>query len=162
MSSRRWVVDASPVIVLAEAGHAELLAELASELVVPEAVRKEVSRGEENDAARRWLRGEGRAFVQPADTVAAIASWDLGPGESATLSWAKQRASWEAIVDDRAARRCAQALNVEVRGTLGVLLLAKREGAVSHVRPLLEDVVAAGLYVSDTLFQTVLRLADEE
>jgi predicted nucleic acid-binding protein len=44
---------------------------------------------------------------------------------------------------------------------MAVLLLAKSEGLVSAVRPLLEGVRAKGLRVDERLFQHVLGLAGE-
>jgi len=54
----------------------------------------------------------------------------LGAGESEVLTWARQNPGYEAILDDRAARNCAITLQIPVRGTLGVALLAKREGLI--------------------------------
>jgi predicted nucleic acid-binding protein len=36
------------------------------------------------------------------------------------------------LLDDRAARNCASALKIPVRGTLGVLLLAKKNGKIAQ------------------------------
>lgn len=41
--SRRWVVNASPLILLGKVGQVTLLNELSEELVVPEAVAREVA-----------------------------------------------------------------------------------------------------------------------
>lgn len=65
------------------------------------------------------------------------------------------------MLDDRAARNCAVALNIPVRGTLGVLLLAKREGILEYVRPAFEAWVEAGLRITPDILQTALRLAGE-
>ncbi len=59
-----------------------------------------------------------------------LAAWDLGLGESQVLSWIYQNPGYEAILDDRAAKNAAASLGIPVRGTLGVILLAKREGRV--------------------------------
>lgn len=160
---RRWVCDASPVIALAKIGQVELLPSLADELMVPEAVAEEIRQGSDDDPARRWweLHGEPQYRV-PAEPIApAVAAWDLGRGESAVLSRAYRRPGWEAIVDDRAARNCGESLGIPLRGTTGVLLLAKREGKGSRVCPLLEALSGAGLHVSGALAAAALRLAQE-
>ena len=43
----RWVVNASPLITLAKAGHLALLTALAREILIPEAVVAEVVEGDE-------------------------------------------------------------------------------------------------------------------
>lgn len=41
----RWIVDASPLIVLAKVNHQHLLTALADEVVVPQAVVDEINAG---------------------------------------------------------------------------------------------------------------------
>ena len=46
---RRWVVNASPLIVLGRINHLFLLQHLAEEIVVPAGVVNEIARGPEDD-----------------------------------------------------------------------------------------------------------------
>ena len=50
---RKWVVNASPIIVLAKINHLLLLQHVAKELVVPAGVAKEIGQGPEDDPARQ-------------------------------------------------------------------------------------------------------------
>src|SRR5262249_55830018 len=138
-----------PVIRLARVGRVALLEDLAEEPIIPSGVAREILEGPEGDPARSWLAGAGASRVQPAEMIAAVvAAWDLGAGESEVLSWACRHPGVEAILDDRAARNCAVALGVPVRGTLGVILLAKKEGNVPLALPLLDELRTAGLRIS--------------
>lgn len=65
------------------------------------------------------------------------------------------------VVDDRAARDCAYSMNIAVRGTIGILLLAKRRKKIDRIAPVLIHLRKAGLRVSQALFDKALRLADE-
>jgi predicted nucleic acid-binding protein len=160
--SNQWVVNASPIILLAKVGQIDLLPNLTAELVVPASVVAEIEAGPVSDPARAWLRGGGAKCVQPdLPVAAAIAAWDLGGGETAVLSWAVQRRSYEAILDDRAARKCAQIQGLPYRGTLGVILAAKKHGLIPAVKPLCEQVVQAGLLIEAALLQGALRLVGE-
>ena len=160
--ARPWVVNASPCILLAKAGHADLLPLLAEPLVLPQSVVNEIEISGEDDPARIWMQSNIKRFhVAQVLVPELIASWDLGSGENAVLAWAYQNAGFEAIVDDRAARVCAAALQIPVRGSMGVVLLAKQEGLVDSVRPIIESMVAYGLRVSDSLLAKALQLADE-
>jgi predicted nucleic acid-binding protein len=159
---RRWVVNASPVILLAKVGYVSLLEALTVELTIPDAVAREIREGPESDPGRQWLEGAGGAYLYPPEPVVpVVAGWDMGAGESQVLSWAYQRPGSEVILDDRAARNCAAALGVPVRGTLGVLLLAKREGKVPLVTPILDDLRSAGFRISAAIGDTARRLAGE-
>lgn len=162
MAERKWVCNASPIILLAKTDRADLLPALSDELVIPEPVEREVHSGPEGSPARHWLRTHRSQYEQPSvSVVPEVASWDLGNGESAVLSWAARDVGWTVIVDDLAGRRCGQALGLPVTGTLGVLLLAKEEGRISKVKPMVDALVNAGLQVSDALLKEVLRKADE-
>ena len=126
--TRRWVVNASPLIVLASIAQVSLLERLCPDMVIPAAVAIEVGAGLPQDAARRWLESVGARYIHPVASLdPVIAAWDLGAGETEVLTWARYQPGSEAILDDRAARNCALTLQIPVRGTLGVVLLAKRE-----------------------------------
>lgn len=160
--ANRWVVNASPLILLAKVRHNGLLARLASELVIPESVAAEVRAGPPMDPARLWLEGEGAEWLgSDLDVAPAIAAWDLGPGETMVLNWAFQRRGFEAILDDRAARKCAQVHGIPYRGTLGVILAAKRSGLIPAAKPLCDQLVQAGLLIEPALLSDALRLVGE-
>ena len=65
------------------------------------------------------------------------------------------------MVDDGAARRCAQALDVSVVGTLGVLVIAKESRLLRKIRPPVEALLQAGLHVDEAVVDQVLRMAGE-
>ena len=159
---RKWAVNASPLIILGKLSRLSLLTDLAETLVIPTAVAEEIEQGPEDDPARVWLSGPGRDFVKDAGAVQpGIANWDLGTGENHVLSWALKNPGFEVILDDLASRKCATVLSIPVRGTLGVLLLAKKEGRVATLEPLLGEVLRAGLRISTEVLEAARRLAGE-
>lgn len=159
---RRWVVNASPLIVLGKVGLCDLPWRLADEIVVPAAVAIEITAGPLDDPARQWIEQLSPASIT---TIAAldpvVVAWDLGAGETEVIAYARRNPEFEAILDDRAARACARALNVPVRGTVALLLLARNAGIIERVGPLLPRLVAAGMFLSDGLIAEVLRQAGE-
>ena len=160
--NRRWICNASPIIVLSKIGRIALLPALADTLIIPGAVADEIDAGAGDDPARVWLRGPGQPYIQRPDPPSPLVqAWDLGPGETSVLSWAQAHPGYEVLIDDRAARTCAQSLQLSVRGTIGVLLLAKKSGHVDRVEPLLRQVVQAGLRISQGVMETALRLSGE-
>jgi predicted nucleic acid-binding protein len=90
-----------------------------------------------------------------------VAACRLDAGETAVLSLALGESGAQVVIDDLAARRCAQGLGLQVQGTLGLILVAKSIGMIEKVGPVLESVRRAGLYVSERLVRTVLELAGE-
>jgi predicted nucleic acid-binding protein len=61
-----------------------------------------------------------------------------------------------AVLDDRAARRCAAAHNVPVIGTLGVVLRAKKNQQIESARSLIRELIAAGMFLDDEFVDRVL------
>lgn len=154
----RWVVDASPLIALGSIRRLDLLTSLAEEIVVPETVASEVLRVAD-EASRTFSEHSFRTTaIEPDETVG---RWGLGRGESAVLTFAMRTPGYVAIVDDLPARRCASALEIPVRGTLGIVLLAKRQGIIPSARTTLEELRAAGLYLSPAVVAAGLSLVDE-
>ena len=54
------------------------------------------------------------------------------------------------------ARRCAIAYNVSVIGTLGVVLRSKTNHQIENARPLVEELIAAGMFLDDEFVDRVL------
>jgi len=65
------------------------------------------------------------------------------------------------LLDDRAGRTAAQKLAQPLTGLAGLLLLAKREGLVTAVVPLLETLRGLDYWVSDDVVAVVKNLAGE-
>ncbi len=72
------------------------------------------------------------------------------------LALAFSRRGAEAVLDDRQARRCADSLGIQVKGTLGLVLRAKRRGLIPVARPLVERLLQHRLYLSDDLVEAAL------
>ena len=58
-------------------------------------------------------------------------------------------------------RRCANSLGIPVRGTLGLILTAKRRHIIPQARPVLEQLRAAGMYLSDSVMNRALKTVGE-
>jgi len=158
----RWVVNASPLILLGKIGQLSLLTRLTDELIVPASVVREINLGPSSDPARKWLLGAGKRFVKadaPAETPLTL--WDLGDGETAVLSWARGHSKFEALLDDRAARQCARAFGINYRGTLGVVLAAKAKKLIPAAKPLCDALIKAGYHINPATLRAALRLVGE-
>ena len=160
---RKWVVNASPIISLGKIDRLDLIRELCFEIIIPKGVAAEIAQGPPGDPAQGWLHHHGKAWLRDVgDINQLIAAWDLGQGETEVLNWAYLHPGYEAVLDDRAARNCAAAMNIKVKGTIGIILLAKKEKKISQVSPILIQLEEAGLRIDSPLFLTAKRLAGEE
>jgi predicted nucleic acid-binding protein len=152
-----WVVNASPVITLAKAGHVGLMTALASEVLVPEAVALESLAAPATDPARRALEAGWGQRVANVEVPSEVLEWGLGDGESAVLAVALARQGCVAVLDDAQGRKCARTLGVPLLSTLGIVLRARKQGHIPAAARVLGDLRAAGLYLDDDTISRDLR-----
>lgn len=88
-------------------------------------------------------------------------AWNLGAGESSVLALARAFPGSTAVIDDLAGRRCAEALGLPLRGTVGLVLAAKLTGQIAAARPLLDQLRDHGMYLSDAVLNRALRQVGE-
>lgn len=156
------VINASPLIFLSRGGHLEILPRAARRLLVPRQVADELQRRGVGDlAARAITETPGVEVMDVAVLPPSIVGWGLGTGESAVLALAAGIPGAVAILDDLAGRRCAAAMGIPVRGTLGLILIAKQRGWIPAARPVLEDLVRGGMYLSRRVLDEALRRVGE-
>jgi predicted nucleic acid-binding protein len=156
------IINASPLIFLSRSHHLSLLQAFADEIWVPEPVATEILHRGQQDITARAIEHTDWLITQPVDSIPTmIAEWRLGAGESSVLALANQHHGTEAIIDDLAGRKCAASLNIPVRGTLGIVLIAKKRNLIPKARPVIEDMLTAGLYLSRKVVDEALKRVGE-
>ncbi|WP_299411401.1 DUF3368 domain-containing protein [Acaryochloris sp. IP29b_bin.148] len=156
------VIDASPLIFLSTANYLHLLQQLYPQVLVPQVVIQEIRQyGDADPTCLALQKADWLVEVKPPITPQAVRACRLDPGESAVLAWAQLYPGTEAIVDDLAGRRCAQQLGIPVRGTLGLVLVAKQRGYILAARPVIADLKQAGMYLSNRVINQALAMVGE-
>ncbi len=153
--TERWVLNASPLIVLARVGQEHLFHTLADEVVVPRAVAVEIEAGPADDPARQVIAGGHFAIVE-AVPVPEVLAWDLGAGETAVLSHALRKPGWTVILDDAAARKCARSFGLRLKGTLAVVILAKERGLIPSATDVLRSLLNIGFRLDENVIREAL------
>jgi uncharacterized protein len=154
VTPRLTISNASPLIALQQIGQLELLQRLYANLVIPSAVAREVA---QSVSLPPWIAEH--SLTQSIATR--ILQADLGAGESEAISLALEMGAHRVLLDDRPARRLAQALGLRVRGTIGVLVVAKRAGILPAVRPSLDALAQFNFYSTPDLYRRALAAARE-
>lgn len=156
------VINASPLIFFTRSGHWDLLAAVAQRLVIPQAVADEILARGDRDPTARQLRSHKQVEIVPAGEIpVAVGMWGLGPGESAVVALAATIPDATVVIDDLAGRKCAMAVGLHVRGTLGIVLLAKQRGSIRCARAVMEDFLKSGMYLSRTVLDSALARVGE-
>lgn len=159
------VADTGPIIALAKINQLDLLKSLFSSLVIPPMVHKELMGkfGYEWNAIEKALNNfiDVAAIPQVRQRIASRLT-NIDEGERQAISLAYQLGDNSLlIIDDKKGRQAAQKLRVEVTGTVGVLILAKRTGLITEVFTSLMDIRTHGYWFSDEILGMAKRLAGE-
>ncbi len=156
------VSNASPLINLARIQRFELLRLFYGELTIPPAVYDEVvTRGSERDGSRNvceaiWIRQQSPHDQLAVTALAAELDW----GE-ASAALARELNADTLLIDEIRGRRIAQRLGITVKGTIGILTRAKREGLIPNVKDELDRLRQRGTWINPRLYQDVLQMVGE-
>jgi predicted nucleic acid-binding protein len=138
-------------------GQVELLTLLHKLAAIPHALADELMHASAHVPARRAVESGLFKIIKTPVPPSAIQAWDLGPGESAVLSYALAHPCWIAVLDDGAARRCARSLSIVMTGTLAVVLLARQNGLIESAARVLHALRAAEFRLDEATIRTALE-----
>ena len=157
------ISNSSPLINFAALGRFTLLRELYGTIVIPDAVYHEVvmaGRGQPGAAEVEQADWITREAVTNPTVIAAL--HELGRGEAEAVALAVENPGALLILDERRGRLAAIHLHVNIIGTLGVLLVAKRKGLLAALAPEIEKLqTQVGFRVHADLRAKVLQEAGE-
>lgn len=153
------VADSGPLIVFARAGRLDLLHATVGDVFIPEEVAQEVygqdptRPGAADVAQAMWIH---RVPVSSTD----FGVVGRGAGEEAAIALATERGVL-LIIDDWAGRHRARRQGLPILGSCGVVRLAKGLGLVPAVKPVVDALLTAGLWLGPGLYRSILAQADE-
>lgn len=84
-------------------------------------------------------------------------SWGLGKGETSVIAIAKENPKFIAVLDDGKARKCSKLYNIQITGTIGLVLIAKKLGIIKNIKDCIFQLRDSGLYLSNELIEQVLN-----
>ncbi len=153
--TERWVLNASPLIALGRIGYTHLFSELATDIAIPRAVAEEIETGSTNDRAYLTLKDNAQYIVET-HFVPEVLAWDLGAGETAVISYALLQPGWKVVLDDAMARKCARSFDLQTKGTLAVVILAKQRGLVTSAAAVLRQLLKAEFRLDEKVIREAL------
>ncbi len=161
----KFFADTAPLIGLAKIQSITLLSRIASQVVVPPMVQKELlgKVGNESSEIDRALE-DFIEVVKPESSEATVEKVvePLDEGEKQVIMLAyPERANAIVLIDDRLGRQAAQQLGLKITGLVGLLIHCKEKGLIDEITPLLENLRNKGYWLSDKVVTTAVRLAGE-
>jgi uncharacterized protein len=155
------IINNTPLVALWSLDRLDLLRDLFGVVWLPTAVESEFLAVDRVARQRALVGADWLQTVSLADPRHALTYTGLDRGEAEVLAVAVEHEVRLVIMDERKGRRYAHRLDLPLTGTLGVLLLAKEEGLVTSVGPLIQQLLDQGLYFSPELVSRALTLAGE-
>jgi len=157
------VSDTTPLSELAKVGLMNLLQEVFGQIIIPQEVYNEVTRGSHPAVSQvplaTWI--EVRSVNDPLKIFILQADTGLDLGECAAIVLAEELGACQVLIDEREARLIAESRNLPVIGTVGTLLLAKQQGFIPNVKEVLDSLRSQGKRISPLLYQKALTIAQE-
>jgi uncharacterized protein len=160
------VSNTSPILNLAIIGQLDLLRQQFAQVLIPSAVRAELKPETTfpgTTAVQQALEAQWLCVSELKDVhLARALALDLDEGEAAAIALALELGATQILMDEHDGRVKAKALGLQPVGLLGVLLRAKRDGALDSVEAVMQRLrEQAGFFIADDLFNQLLREAGE-
>ncbi len=146
------VSDTSCLILLSKIGELELLEKVFGGIVITEAVKSEFK-----DPLPKWI-----TTSNPSSNFHKGLEYILDPGEASSIGLAVELKDCLLIIDESKGRKISQELGINITGTLGVLLTAKKKGVITSIKPLVNKINSTNFRLSEDLIHKVLLLANEK
>jgi len=157
------VVNTSPWIALSICGQIPLLEKLYTDVCIPLHVKEEiVAGGRESFGVYELETCEWVRIEKVRDTEKIKLLYELEQGEAEVIILAKEKSIQLVLIDEKVARLQAKVLGLNVIGTLGVLLMAKKKGLLNAIKPAIAKILENGIWIRDEIVIGILKNAGEE
>ena len=154
------VADTSALITLAACNGLGWLDTLFTKVLVPQAVFQEATILGKPQAARLRKYLEGNVVkINLQDFV--INTQGLGKGELEAMALYKHQHADKLLIDDLHARKAAIHNNIQVIGSIGVLVLAKKSNLILAIKPHLQIIRQSDVHLGLELVNKALQIAGE-
>lgn len=158
------ISDTTPISSLLKIEKIDLLLPLFSKVVIPPAVKTELSAWfAGNSLFEKFLNEEWVHLDAPSNhqkVKELLEEIDIGESEAITL--AKELHADYILIDEMDGRKIARREGLQIIGTAGILLLAKKKRLLPAVKPELDKLFnIGGFWLEPKIYSQILRDAEE-
>lgn len=154
------VADTGAIISLVHVGQLAIIERVLGDYFIAEAVWKELNAYDNPGFDRGALKDIETKVVKIKSGNHLSMMMDFGESESVVL-YDELHADF-LLIDDRRARAIAESLGVKCLGSIGLMAMAKRTGAIVELRPIFRQWISIRRFFSKKLLNKVLSELGEE
>ena len=159
----RVIVNSTPLIVLSNVNHLDILQKLYNDIYIPQAVYDEVTA--KNDSACQQIKNNLNWIhicnIQD-QSKKRMYQAKLHDGEVEVMILAQENQNNDTvIIDDNAAKKTAKFLGLNVTGTLGVILKAKKNNIITNVSSIMNQLIQNSFYITQDVYNFIKTEAGE-
>ena len=154
------VCNSGPLITLSKLGYLHLIKSILGKVYIPQAVYNEVvENGVGLPGAEEVRTANFIKILQVQNEMAvSLLKGHLDLGETEVIVLAKENNARAILIDDRKARKYAQAAELKVFGTLFLLHVGLKRGLISDSYVELESKLKkAGMYIADHILERLFE-----
>lgn len=162
------ISDTTPIISLLKTGQLELLKKLFCEILIPEAVYRELVTNPrfQNEAeqikASSYIRKVSISNERSVEILRRATGLDLG--ESEAIVYTDESKAELLLMDEAKGRKVAKQMGLKVMGTIGILIAAYDAGLLKkeEIVSCLDILKNSGRFISEALYEQVLQKIHNE
>ncbi|MBF7083696.1 DUF3368 domain-containing protein [Desulfallas sp. Bu1-1] len=154
------VCNSGPLIILSKLGYLHLIKSILGKVYIPQAVYNEVvENGVGLPGAEEVRSADFIKVLQVQNEIAvSLLKGHLDLGETEVIVLAKENNARAVLIDDRKARKYAQAAELKVLGTLFLLHVGIKSGLISDsYEELVRKLKKAGMHVADHILERLFK-----
>lgn len=146
------ISDTTCFIILTKIGELNLLEKIYGKVITTKEVAKEFGK-----KLPSWIE-----IKNPSDKYRQlILEMQIDKGEASAIALALETPNSTIILDDYKARKVAEKLGLEITGTIGIIIKAKKKGIIKSIKPILEKIKNTDFRLSEELEKQALKEARE-
>jgi len=154
------VSNATPIITLSSIGKIDILKHFFDKVYIPKAVYDEIK--SKRAYGYKEIEDDFFEVMTIEDSFAQdILLNDLDLGEAQTIVLAKELNADIVLIDETIGYNIARSQKLNVKRTLSFLIVAKERGLITEVKPLLDEMIENGRWISHRVYGDVLRVCGE-
>ena len=155
------VSNATPIISLACIDRMDILKYFFDKVYIPQAVYDEIK--SKQAFGYREIDNNFFEIKKIKDEFAQnILLNDLDLGEAQTIVLAKEMNADIVLIDETIGYNIAKSQQLNVKRTLSFLIASKKKGYIDEVKPLLDDMIEKGRWISHKVYKDVLKFCAEK